>query len=160
MRMTFRWFGESDPIALQHIAQIPGVRGIVSALDDVAVGDAWPVENISRLQEQITRAGLELAVVESIPVHEQIKLGAPERDRLIDAYCLSVERAGAAGMPVVCYNFMPIFDWTRTQLAHVLPDGSTTLIFDQDALAQIASRAWCRTARPHRQKSCVVEAVR
>ena len=78
-----------------------------------------------------------LSVVESIPVHEDIKLGKPTRDRYIDAYCASVEAVGAAGVSVVCYNFMPIFDWTRTDLAFALPDGSTTLTFEQDALSRI-----------------------
>jgi len=137
MQMTFRWYGPHDRVPLEHIRQIPGVRGVVSAVYDVPVGDAWPQANIARLGEQIANAGLELAVVESIPVHENIKLGAADRDRYIDAYCESVARVGAAGVPVVCYNFMPIFDWTRTDLAFVLPDGSTTLTYDQNALARI-----------------------
>ncbi len=137
MQMTFRWYGPHDKVPLAHIRQIPGVRGIVSAVYDVPVGDAWPAEHLERLGAQIADAGLELAVIESIPVHENIKLGAADRDRYIDAYCESVTRAGAVGVPVVCYNFMPIFDWTRTDLAFVLPDGSTTLTYDQDALARI-----------------------
>lgn len=137
MHMTFRWYGPQDAVRLEYIRQIPGVRGIVSAVYDVPVGDAWPEANIAQLGEQIANAGLELAVVESIPVHEDIKLGAPERDRYIDAYCESVVRVGAAGVPVVCYNFMPIFDWTRTDLAFPLPDGSTTLTYDQQALSRI-----------------------
>lgn len=137
MHMTFRWYGPHDAVRLEYIRQIPGVRGIVSAVYDVPVGDAWPEANIAQLGEQIANAGLELAVVESIPVHEDIKLGARERDRYIDAYCESVARVGAAGVPVVCYNFMPIFDWTRTDLAFPLPDGSTTLTYDQQALSRI-----------------------
>lgn len=137
MQMTFRWYGESDRIPLAHIRQIPGVRGIVSAVYDVPVGDAWPEANIAKLKDQIIDAGLEFAVVESIPVHETIKLGGAERDRYIDAYCESVSRVGAARVPVVCYNFMPIFDWTRTDLAFPMPDGSTTLTYDQDAMSRI-----------------------
>lgn len=137
MRMTFRWYGPTDAVRLEHIRQIPGVRGIVSAVYDVPVGDAWPVANIEQLGQHIADAGLELAVVESIPVHEDIKLGAKERDRYVDAYCESVARVGSAGVPVVCYNFMPIFDWTRTDLAFPMPDGSTTLTFDQHALSRI-----------------------
>ena len=137
MQMTFRWYGPHDKVPLAHIRQIPGVRGIVSAVYDVPVGDAWPAEHLERLGAQIADAGLELAVIESIPVHEDIKLGAADRDRYIDAYCESVTRVGAVGVPVVCYNFMPIFDWTRTDLAFVLPDGSTTLTYDQAALARI-----------------------
>ncbi|HEX2716538.1 MAG TPA: mannonate dehydratase [Gemmatimonadaceae bacterium] len=137
MRLTFRWFGVDDRIPLAYIRQIPGVSGIVSALYDVPVGATWPADSIARLRETIERAGLELAVIESIPVHEDIKLGRPTRDRLVDAYCASVSNMGAAGVPVLCYNFMPIFDWTRTDLAMPLPDGSNALAYDHAALSRI-----------------------
>src|SRR3954467_14506870 len=137
MRMTFRWFGASDPIPLRHIRQIPGVTGVVSALYDVPVGDPWPRTKLDELAGGIADAGLELAVVESIPVHEDIKLGRPTRDRLADAYCASVRAMGEAGVPVLCYNFMPIFDWTRTDLAERQPDGSTALSYDDAALSRI-----------------------
>jgi mannonate dehydratase len=137
MQMTFRWFGPSDPIPLRHIRQIPGVTGVVSALYDVPVGNAWPKERLASLADQIDAAGLELAVVESIPVHEDIKLGRPSRDRLVDAYCESVRAMGELGIGVLCYNFMPIFDWTRTDLAEVQADGSTALSYDERALARI-----------------------
>jgi mannonate dehydratase len=135
--MSFRWFGPDDPIPLQHVRQIPGVTGVVSALYDVPVGAAWPKDKLTSLAEQIDDAGLELAVVESIPVHEDVKLGRPSRDRLVDAYCESVRAMGELGIPVLCYNFMPIFDWTRTDLAEVQPDGSTALSYDDRALARI-----------------------
>ena len=137
MEMTFRWYGPDDPVPLQHIRQIPGVTGIVSALYDVPVGEAWPLNRLRRLKETIEEAGLRFDVVESIPVHEDIKLGRPSRDRLIDAFCQSVEAMGALGIPVLCYNFMPVFDWTRTNLAMALPDGSTALSYDQDDLEKI-----------------------
>jgi mannonate dehydratase len=137
MRMTFRWFGATDPIPLRHIRQIPGVTGIVSALYDVPVGDSWLRTKLDELAGRIADAGLELAVVESIPVHEDIKLGRPSRDRLADAYCASVRAMGEVGVPVLCYNFMPIFDWTRTDLAEPQPDGSTALSYDDEALAGI-----------------------
>ena len=137
MEMTFRWYGADDPIPLEHVRQIPGVGGIVSALYDVAVGDPWPADSLARLAERIDRAGLRFAVVESIPVHEDIKLGRPTRDRLIEHYCMSVRHMGEIGVPVLCYNFMPIFDWTRTDLAMRLPDGSTALAYDHAALARI-----------------------
>jgi mannonate dehydratase len=137
MELTFRWFGETDRVPLAHIRQIPGVTGIVSALYDVPVGEAWPLASIERLAETINDAGLLLSVVESIPVHEDIKLGRPSRDRLADEYCLSVERMGQVGIPVLCYNFMPVFDWTRTALAEPMPDGSTTLAFDGDVADRI-----------------------
>ncbi len=137
MRMAFRWYGPHDPVPLAHIRQIPGVTGIVSAVYDVPVGDAWTADHVARLRDTINAAGLDFAVVESIPVHESIKLGDADRDRLIDAYCESVVNVGAANVPVVCYNFMPIFDWTRTNLAFPLPDGSTTLTYSDAALSRI-----------------------
>jgi mannonate dehydratase len=137
MQMTFRWYGADDPIPLRHVRQIPGVRGVVSALYDVPVGEAWPAAKLARLAETIDAAGLAFSVVESIPVHEDIKLGRPTRDRLIDAYCESVRGMGEVGVPVLCYNFMPIFDWTRTDLAMRLDDGSTALAYDDGALARV-----------------------
>ncbi len=137
MQMTFRWFGPDDPVRLEHIRQIPGVEGIVSALYDVPVGEAWPADALERLAADVDAAGLRLPVVESIPVHEDIKLGRPSRDRLIDNYCESVRHLGATGVPVLCYNFMPIFDWTRTDLAMELPDGSNALAYDERALSRI-----------------------
>lgn len=134
---TFRWFGPGDRIPLAHIRQIPGVRGVVSALYDVPAGEAWPRDRLDNLKGQIESAGLALAVVESIPVHEDIKLGRPDRDRWIDNYCASISTLGALGIPVLCYNFMPVFDWMRTDLALRLPDGSAALAYDDDALSAI-----------------------
>src|SRR5688500_14755548 len=137
MKMTFRWFGDFDPIPLAHIRQIPGVRGIVSALYDVPVGEAWPRDRLDRLATTVDDAGLELSVIESIPVHEDSKLGRATRDRYTDAFCASVEAMGALGVSVLCYNFMPIFDWTRTDLAMSLEDGSAALAYDDGALGRI-----------------------
>lgn len=137
MELTFRWYGPADPISLAHIRQIPGVTGIVSAIYDVPVGKAWDAQRLRHLKERVEEAGLRLSVVESIPVHEDIKLGRPTRDRLVDAYCESVRTMGELGVPVLCYNFMPVFDWTRTDLAQRLPDGSTALAYDDAALAAI-----------------------
>ncbi len=134
---TFRWFGPGDPIPLAYIRQTPGVLGVVSALYDVPVGDAWTTERVGRLKAQIEAAGLGFAVVESVPVHEDIKLGRPGRDRWIDNYCASIRSLGELSIPVLCYNFMPVFDWIRTDLAHRLPDGSTALAYDDGALAAI-----------------------
>lgn len=137
MELTFRWFGPTDPVPLAHVAQIPGMRGVVGALYDVPVGEPWPADGLARLVESVDAVGLRLSVVESIPVHEDVKLGRPTRDRYADAYCASIERLGAAGVPVLCYNFMPVFDWTRTDLAMPLPDGSTALAYDEAAMARI-----------------------
>jgi mannonate dehydratase len=135
--ITFRWFGPDDPVQLRYIRQIPAVRGIVSALFDIPVGETWPLDRISRLIDEVEDTGLSLEVIESIPIHEDIKLGRPTRDHLIDQYCASVDNMGRAGVPVLCYNFMPVFDWTRTELARQLDDGSTALAFDDAALASI-----------------------
>ena len=137
MQMSFRWYGPNDPISLADIRQIPGVTGVVSALHEVPVGEVWTPEALSERSEQIREAGLTWPVVESIPVHEDIKLGRPSRDALIDQYCRSIEHVAAQGIGVVCYNFMPVFDWMRTDLAYQLPDGSSALAYDHDALADI-----------------------
>ncbi len=120
MEMTFRWYGETDRVTLAQIRQIPGVTGIVSALYDIDVGAPWPLASIERLAATVDAAGLRLSVIESSPVHEDIKLGRPSRDRLADHYCTSIEHMGRAGVGVLCYNFMPVFDWTRTALAELL----------------------------------------
>lgn len=137
MEMTFRWFGAADPIPLAHIRQIPGVTGVVSALYDVAVGDAWTHKGLDRLAEQVDDTGLHLSVIESVPVHEDIKLGRPSRARFIENYAESIRAIGEAGVRVLCYNFMPIFDWTRTNLAFPMRDGSTALAYDDDELSRI-----------------------
>ena len=137
MQMTFRWFGAADPIPLENIRQIPGVRGVVTALYDVPVGDVWPLDKFHSVADAVNQADLSIAVIESIPIHEDIKLGRPTRDRLIDRYCESIAHMGEAGIPVLCYNFMPIFDWTRTDLAMPMPDGSTALAYDHERLSRI-----------------------
>lgn len=136
MQLSFRWYGPDDAVPLDHIRQIPGVRHIVSALHDAPVGTAWPMEAVEQRRAAIEAAGLHWTVVESVPVHEAIKLGRPERDRYIDAFCTSVERVAARGVSVICYNFMPVFDWTRTTLDAPLADGSTTLAYDDTSVGQ------------------------
>lgn len=131
MEMTFRWYGQDDPVTLENIRQIPGMKGIVSAIYDIPVGDVWPRERIKQLKEVIESKGLKLSVIESVPVHEDIKLGKPTREQLIDNYCETIRNLGAEGIDTICYNFMPVFDWTRTDLAYPLPDGSNCLSFDE-----------------------------
>jgi len=137
MKMTFRWYGESDPVKLEYIRQIPGMYGIVSAIYDVPVGEVWPMGKLNALRERIEGCGLKFEVVESIPVHEDIKLGKPSRDRLISNFQQNIRNCAHAGVKVICYNFMPVFDWTRTEMAKQLPDGSFTLAFDAAAVANI-----------------------
>lgn len=129
VKMSFRWYGDADPVSLQYIRQIPGVTQIVSAVYDEPVGEVWPLAKIEALKARIEAAGLHFEVVESVPVHEDIKLGKPSRDRLIANYQQTLRHLAAAGIRVVCYNFMPVFDWTRTELAKTLEDGSTCLAF-------------------------------
>ena len=132
MKMTFRWYGKDDPVTLEKIRQIPGVTGIVSAIYDIPVGEVWDYERIAELKSTVESAGLELSVIESVPVHEDIKMGCGERDRYIDNYCRTLENLAKAGIDCVCYNFMPVFDWTRSDLSFALPDGSTALAYDNE----------------------------
>lgn len=131
MKMTFRWYGQaSDPIPLQYIRQIPGMTGIMGVLDEYAAGEVWPEEKIKALVGQVNAAGLECEVIESVNVHEDIKLGLPSRDRYIANYCTTVENLAKYGVKVIIYNFMPVFDWLRTELYHENPDGSTCLYYN------------------------------
>ncbi len=137
MQLAFRWYGPDDPVSLAYIRQIPRMAGVVSALQDCQPGAAWPREKVRALRQTIEAAGLRFSVVESIAVHEHIKLGLPDRDTLIARYAQSMEAVAAEGVPVVCYNFMPVFDWLRTNLAMPQPDGSTALQFDQKTMESI-----------------------
>lgn len=129
MKMSFRWYGPDDPVTLQNIRQIPNMQAIVTAVYDVPVGEVWSRESIAALKKQTENSGLQFEVIESVPVHEDIKLGKPTRDRYIENYCENIRRLAEAGIRCICYNFMPVFDWTRTQLDHRLPDGSTSLVY-------------------------------
>ncbi len=137
MRMTLRWFGEHDPVTLDRIRQIPGVVGIVAALYHRRPGEVWPADEIERLRDAAEAAGLALDVIESIPVHEDVKLGRPTRDRYADAFAESLRRVAGVGCRTVCYNFMPVFDWTRTNLRRPLPDGSFSLAYSDEELARM-----------------------
>ena len=134
MKMSFRWYGESDPVTLQYISQIPGMRSIVSAIYDVKPGEVWGEESLAKMKEQVEASGLVFDIVESVPVHENIKLGAPDADKLIDVYCENIRRCAKYGIKCITYNFMPVFDWTRTQLDKEAADGSTSLVMYWDQL--------------------------
>jgi len=132
MKMIFRWFGEDDDsVSLKEIKQIPGMIGIVSAISDIPVGEVWPLNRIKELKNTINKAGLELEVIESVNVHEDIKLGLPSRDQYIENYKITLKNLASEGIKVVCYNFMPVFDWLRSDLAEELADGSTTMAYDE-----------------------------
>ncbi len=137
MKLSFRWYGNDDNVRLDYIRQIPNMSTIVSAVYDVPVGEVWSNESIIALKDNVETAGMKFEVVESIPVHEDIKLGKPARDLLIENYCENIRRVAKAGVKVICYNFMPVFDWTRTDLFHPLPDGSTTLVYYEEQAAKV-----------------------
>lgn len=132
MRMTFRWYGEdNDSVSLDQIKQIPGVEGIVWALHHRPAGEVWTEEEVREVKKQADEHGFNLDVVESINVHEDIKLGKPTRDEYIENYKESLRNVAKVGAKVVCFNFMPVFDWTRTDLYKELEDGSTALFYEK-----------------------------
>ena len=138
MDMTLRWYGSKlDSVTLQQIRQIPGVTGVISALHEIPAGEPWQEADVMALKKEVEAAGLKLLGIESINVHEDIKLGSPNRDELIENYITSLESVGKADIHLVCYNFMPIFDWTRTDLAFPLPDGSNALAYDKKVIEGI-----------------------
>ena len=129
MKLTFRWYGESDPIKLDYIRQIPNMYSVVTAVYDVPVGNVWSNESIEKLVSKAGRHGLKTEVIESVPVHEDIKLGRHTRDTYIENYKENIRRLAKAGVKCICYNFMPVFDWTRTELDKAAVDGSTSLVY-------------------------------
>jgi len=131
MKMTFRWYGEKDSIPLSYIKQIQGMSGVVTAIYDVPVGEIWPLDKIKRLKKLCLESGLEMEVIESVPVHEDIKLGKPTRDKYIANYIQNIKNLAQVGVKCICYNFMPIFDWFRTNLYFKHEDGSTSLSYSE-----------------------------
>lgn len=163
MKMSFRWYGDTDPVSLAYIRQIPGIHGIVSALYDVPVGEIWPVEKIDALRCKIRSHDMAFEVIESVPVHEDIKLGKPTRDVFIENYKQTISNLSQCGLKVICYNFMPVFDWTRTTLQKLLPDGSTTLAFRAtdvdkiDVSKGISLPGWDTSYKPEQLKELLTE---
>lgn len=134
MEKTWRWFGKNDKITLSMLKQI-GVEGIVTALHDVPNGEVWSREKIRDLREYIESYGMRWSVVESLPVCESIKYAGPDRDELIEKYKESLRNLSLEGIHTVCYNFMPVLDWARTDLAHPNPDGTSNLYFSHAQFA-------------------------
>jgi mannonate dehydratase len=138
MQMTMRWFGPGyDSVTLEQIRQVPGVTGVITTLYGTLPGEVWEKDAILDIKKQVEDAGLSIAGIESVNIHDAIKTGAPEREQYIENYITTLERLGEAGMHLVCYNFMPVFDWTRTDLAKKRDDGSTTMAYDQKIIDTI-----------------------
>ncbi len=130
--MTLRWYGSKfDTVTLEQIRQIPGVKGVITTLYDTTPGEVWTREAIAALKKEVADAGLHISGIESVNVHDAIKVGMPDRDMYIDNYIESLENLGKEDIHLVCYNFMPVFDWTRTELARKREDGSTVLAYNQ-----------------------------
>lgn len=133
MKMVFRWFGEgNDTVPLNYVKQIPGVEGIVWSLHHKAPGEMWSQSEIEKVKNQIEEQGFHMDVVESVNIHEDIKLGLPTRDEYIENYKETIRELGKVGVKVICYNFMPVFDWVRTELFQPLGDGSTALFYEKN----------------------------
>lgn len=135
MKMTLRWYGaKHDSVTLKEIRQIPGVTGVITTLYDSVPGEVWSREDIRAMKEEVEAAALELAGIESVNIHDAIKTGASDRDMYIANYIETLENLGQEDIHMVCYNFMPVFDWTRTELARERADGSTVLAYTQEAV--------------------------
>ena len=139
MKMTFRWYGSSsDSVTLQQIKQIPGMTGLMGFLDYKAAGEVWTEEEIKAYIDEVHAAGLACEVIESVNVHEDIKMGLPTRDQYIENYCITIRNLAKHGVKVIVYNFMPVFDWLRTDLAREIPeDGSNSLYYDEAELGDM-----------------------
>ena len=138
MKMTLRWFGsKADTVSLKYIRQIPGVVGVISTLFDKQPGEVWTRDEVRALKDEVEASGLELSGIESVNIHDSIKTGSTDRDKHIENYIKSLTALGEEKITMICYNFMPVFDWTRSDLAKERPDGSTVLSYDQAEIDKI-----------------------
>jgi mannonate dehydratase len=138
MQMTMRWFGTGyDPVPLKKIRQVPGISGIITTLYGVPPGEAWKKDDFRALHEEVRNAGLPITGIESAGVHDSIKTAAPDRDKYIEQYIATLTVIGEADIHLVCYNFMAVFDWTRSNLAKPRPDGSTVMAYQQAEIDRI-----------------------
>ncbi|CCV63957.1 D-mannonate dehydratase [Alteracholeplasma palmae J233] len=138
MKMTFRWFGKKfDSVSLEQIRQVPGVTGVITTLYDTKPGEVWSKEKIASLKKEVEQSGLKIEGIESVNIHDDIKTGGKNRDLYIKNYITTLENLAANDIRLVCYNFMPVFDWTRSDLAKVRKDGSTVLSYDQELVDKI-----------------------
>ncbi len=133
MKMVFRWFPNGDDsVSLEQIRQIPGMTGVATCMPHIPVGEVWELDEIIAMRNEITRFGLEMEVIESVNVHEDIKKGLSSRDHLIDNYITTVKNLHSAGVKCICYNFMPVMDWARSRLDRPLEDGSTSMAYEHE----------------------------
>lgn len=138
MDMTMRWFGrEYDSVTLDQIRQVPGVKGVITTLYSTKPGEVWTREAIKSLKKEVESAGFTVKGIESVNIHDAIKAATPDRDKYIANYIATLENLGEEGIDMVCYNFMPIFDWTRSDLARPRADGSTVLAYDEEVISKI-----------------------
>lgn len=160
MKMTFRWYGYGDKNKLEYIRQIPGMTGVVTALYSVPVGEVWPEQEIKELKEYVASYGLEMEVIESVPVSEDIKLRRGDYQRHIKNFKENIRLLSKYGVKCICYNFMPVFDWTRSQLDHRLEDGSEALVYykeDVDKLdpTKLSLPGWDSSYKPEEIKELI-----
>jgi mannonate dehydratase len=137
MKLTFRWYGEKDSIPLDYIQQIPNIYSVVTSVYDVKPGEVWSLDSLKKLKADCDKHHLKMEVIESIPVSEDIKLGTEKRDQHIEAFKKNLELCAQVGVKCVCYNFMPVFDWLRTDMKHLNPDGSNSLSYSYKDFAKV-----------------------
>lgn len=138
MEMTLRWYGPGyDSVSLDKIRQVPGVNGVITTLYGTKPGEAWELAEIKNIKKVVEDAGLKIAGIESVNVSDAIKTAGKDRDEHIENYIKTLDRLGSEGIKMVCYNFMPVFDWTRSELARVRKDGSTVLAYNQDIIDKL-----------------------
>ncbi len=138
MKMTLRWFGKNfDSVTLEQIRQIPGVSGVITTLYGKKPGEVWELSEILELKNEVETSGLKIEGIESVNIHDSIKIGSCDRDKYIENYIKTLENLAKADIKLICYNFMPVFDWTRSDLAKRRNDGSTVLSYDQEIVDKI-----------------------
>ena len=138
MKMILRWFPNGDDsVTLNQIRQIPGVSGVAACMPQIPVGEVWPLDDILAMRSEINSHGLEMEVIESVNIHEDIKKGLASRDELIEKYIATVKNLHKAGVKCICYNFMPVMDWARTDLAEQIEDGSSVMSYQHDTLVKM-----------------------
>lgn len=138
MKMIIRWFSNGDDsVTLEQIRQIPGVTGVATMFSDIPVGEVWPLQRLKALRNEIQAAGLELEVIESVNIHEDIKKGLPSRDKYISNYIKTMENLSKINIKCLCYNFMPVMDWARSNLEYPLEDGSTVLAYNHEEVLRM-----------------------